>query len=165
MIPAPASPLPSALPWGAQRCWCWPASTPRTLSALSRNVKPFGKQQKQMYVAGISLTHAHSLLRPSESNYINNAPYHIIFTQATITGACAMLFDDNCCDIKDKYFIVPKGGKGIILLYVIQLSANLDLSSLLRSHVRHPERAQPAVHLRHCCQHKRWCWELHCDAW
>ena len=23
-----------------------------------------------------------------------------------------MLFDDNCCDIKDKYFIVPKGGKG-----------------------------------------------------
>ena len=32
--------------------------------------------------------------------------------QATITGACAMLFDDNCCDIKDKYFIVPKGGKG-----------------------------------------------------
>ena len=27
-----------------------------------------------------------------------------------------MLFDDNCCDIKDKYFIVPKGGKGIILL-------------------------------------------------
>ena len=32
--------------------------------------------------------------------------------QATITGACAMLFDDNCCDIKDKYLIIPKGGKG-----------------------------------------------------
>ena len=25
-----------------------------------------------------------------------------------------MLFDDNCCDIKDKYFIVPKGGKGMM---------------------------------------------------
>ena len=25
-----------------------------------------------------------------------------------------MLFDDNCCDIKDKFFIVPKGGKGMM---------------------------------------------------
>ena len=37
--------------------------------------------------------------------------------QATITGACAMLFDDNCCDIKDKFFIVPKGGKGQSVRY------------------------------------------------
>jgi len=30
----------------------------------------------------------------------------------TITGACAVLFDENCCDTGDTNFVIPRGGKG-----------------------------------------------------
>ena len=32
--------------------------------------------------------------------------------QRTITGACAVLFDENCCDTGDTNFVIPRGGKG-----------------------------------------------------
>jgi len=31
---------------------------------------------------------------------------------ADIKNACAVLFDENCCDTKDTKYVVPKGGKG-----------------------------------------------------
>merc|ERR1712244_61573 len=31
---------------------------------------------------------------------------------STITGACAVLFDENCCDTGDTNFLIPRGGQG-----------------------------------------------------
>merc|ERR1712154_659634 len=31
---------------------------------------------------------------------------------STITGACAVLFDENCCDTGDTNFVIPWGGQG-----------------------------------------------------
>merc|ERR1712110_158985 len=31
---------------------------------------------------------------------------------SSITGACAVLFDENCCDTGDTHFVVPRGGQG-----------------------------------------------------
>merc|ERR1711976_675690 len=31
---------------------------------------------------------------------------------STITGACAVLFDENCCDTGDTHFVVPRNGQG-----------------------------------------------------
>merc|ERR1712203_814178 len=31
---------------------------------------------------------------------------------STITGACAVLFDENCCDTGDTNFVIPRGGQG-----------------------------------------------------
>ena len=35
-----------------------------------------------------------------------------IYFQSTITGACAVLFDENCCDTGDTNFVIPRGGQG-----------------------------------------------------
>merc|ERR1711987_40101 len=31
---------------------------------------------------------------------------------STITGACAVLFDENCCDTGDTHFVIPRNGQG-----------------------------------------------------
>merc|ERR1719312_1527767 len=31
---------------------------------------------------------------------------------STITGACAVLFDENCCKTGDTHFVIPRGGQG-----------------------------------------------------
>merc|ERR1719192_2909989 len=33
-------------------------------------------------------------------------------TNSSITEACAVLFDENCCDTGDTNLIIPRGGKG-----------------------------------------------------
>merc|ERR1719281_1690105 len=41
------------------------------------------------------------------SSYWSNAKKN-----STITGACAVLFDENCCDTGETNFVIPRGGQG-----------------------------------------------------
>merc|ERR1712051_714239 len=41
------------------------------------------------------------------SSYWSNAKKN-----STITGACAVLFDENCCKTGDTHFVIPRGGQG-----------------------------------------------------
>ena len=50
--------------------------------------------------------------------------------QRTITGACAVLFDENCCDTGDTNFVIPRGGKGEQHRHTLDLDT-LDITDII----------------------------------